>query len=160
RFRFNKRTVVRKSSRRVESAPLSKCARRPSGPRTLSMKHSKQMQVVFGVHAKLLALLAFAVIANTGAIGQQQSGPYPTLVIRGVTVIDGSGAPAFGPADIFVQGNRITRVAPTDAITREEEKAEAAGTKRAAPDRVIDGKGMYVMPGIVDLHAHINFNKD
>ncbi|HWY43655.1 MAG TPA: amidohydrolase family protein [Candidatus Sulfotelmatobacter sp.] len=90
----------------------------------------------------------------------EQAGPYGSLVIRGVTIIDGSGAPAFGPADIFVQGNRITRVALTDAITREEEKAEAAGAKRATPDRVIDGKGMYVMPGLVDLHAHINTNKD
>src|SRR5579871_5510789 len=40
----------------------------------------------------------------------EQSGPYGTMVIRGATIIDGSGAPAFGPADIFVQGNRITRV--------------------------------------------------
>jgi cytosine/adenosine deaminase-related metal-dependent hydrolase len=90
----------------------------------------------------------------------EQSGPYGTLIVRGVTIVDGSGAPAFGPADIFVQGNRITRVALTDAITREEEKADAAGTKHAAPDRVIDGKGMYVMPGLIDLHAHINLNKD
>lgn len=90
----------------------------------------------------------------------EESGPYGSLVIRGATVVDGSGAPAFGPADIFVQGNRITRVALTDAITREEEKAEAAGAKRAAPDRVIDGKGMYVIPGLIDLHSHINFNKD
>jgi imidazolonepropionase-like amidohydrolase len=90
----------------------------------------------------------------------EQSGPYGSLVIRGAIVIDGSGAPAFGPANIFVQGNRIIRVALTDAITREEEKAEVAGAKRAAPDRVIDGKGMYVMPGLIDLHSHINFNKD
>jgi len=90
----------------------------------------------------------------------EQGGPYGTLVVRGATVIDGSGAPAFGPADIFVQGNRIVRIAATDAIAREEEKAQAAGVKTKAPDRVIEGKGMYVMPGIVDLHSHINFNKD
>ncbi|HLK04312.1 MAG TPA: amidohydrolase family protein [Candidatus Acidoferrum sp.] len=90
----------------------------------------------------------------------EQSGPYGTMVIRGATIIDGSGAPAFGPADIFVQGNRITRVAATDAIAREEEKAGATGSKHAVPDRVIDGKGMYVIPGLIDLHAHINFNKD
>src|SRR6266403_4228810 len=90
----------------------------------------------------------------------EQAGPYGSLVIRGVTIVDGSGAPAFGPADIFVQGNRITRVALTDAITREEEKTDAAGAKHAVPDRVIDGKGMYVMPGLIELHAHINFNKE
>jgi cytosine/adenosine deaminase-related metal-dependent hydrolase len=113
---------------------------------------------------KLIAVLATVMGLAASSRAQQkepqQTGPYGSLVIRGVTVIDGSGAPAFGPADIFVEGNRITRVALTDAITREEEKAEAAGAKRKAPDRVIDGKGMYVMPGIVDLHAHINFNKE
>jgi len=114
-----------------------------------------------GIQMLLGWSLAWTAFAQTPQKSEpEQAGPYGSLVIRGVTIIDGSGAPAFGPADIFVQGNRITRVALTDAITREEEKAEAAGAKRAAPDRVIDGKGMYVMPGIVDLHAHINFNKD
>src|SRR5579859_153569 len=113
----------------------------------------------------LAAVVVFLIAGCICARGQErkeaeQSGPYGTMVIRGATVIDGSGAPAFGPADIFVQGNRIVRIAPTDAVTREEEKAEAAGVKLKAPDRVIDGKGMYVMPRIVDLHAHINFNKD
>ena len=108
----------------------------------------------------LLTLVGFSTAAFAQTSGPQQGGPYQSLVIRGVTVIDGSGAPAFGPADIFVEGNRVTRVALTDAITREEEKTEAAGMKPKAADRVIEGKGMYVMPGIVDLHAHINFNKD
>ena len=112
----------------------------------------------------VIAVLLFAQGSTTEVCAQtaraEQAGPYGTLVIRGVTIVDGSGAPAFGPADIFVQGNRIVRVALTDAITREEEKADAAGAKRTAPDRVIDGKGMYVMPGLIDLHAHINFNKD
>ncbi len=37
-------------------------------------------------------------------------GPFKTLVIRGVTLIDGSGAPPQGPVDIVVSGNRITSV--------------------------------------------------
>jgi imidazolonepropionase-like amidohydrolase len=110
--------------------------------------------------AAFFVVFAFAIGAKAQQKESEQVGPYGSLVIRGATVIDGSGSPAFGPADIFVEGNRITRVALTDAISREEEKAEASGVKRKAPDRVIDGKGMYVMPGIVDLHAHINFNKE
>jgi len=114
-----------------------------------------------GVQLLLAWSLAWTAFGQTPQKNEpEQAGPYGSLVIRGVTIIDGSGAPAFGPADVFVRGNRIARVALTDAITREEEKVEAGGGKRAAPDRVIDGKGMYVMPGIVDLHAHINFNKD
>jgi len=109
----------------------------------------------------LIVLLAWAARLEAQESKQpEQGGPYQSLVIRGATIIDGSGAPAFGPADIFVQGNHITRVALTDAIARERSKEEAGSGKNREPDRVIDGKGMYVMPGIVDLHAHINFSKD
>jgi cytosine/adenosine deaminase-related metal-dependent hydrolase len=110
------------------------------------------------VPAALLFVPGVPTETRAQATGTEQAAPYGSLVIRGVTIIDGSGAPAFGPADIFVQRNRITRVALTDAITREEEKEGTV--KKSAPDRVIDGKGMYVMPGLIDLHSHINTNKD
>ena len=122
------------------------------------MRNTIRIRTLLRVGLKLL--LGLALTATTQADGQAQSGPYQSLVIRGATIIDGSGAPAYGPADIFVQGNRIVRVAPTDTIAREQSKDESSGKKVAEPERVIDGKGMYVMPGIVDLHAHINFNKD
>ncbi len=41
---------------------------------------------------------------------QEGAGPFPRLVIRGATLIDGTGAPPFGPADIVVEGNRITEI--------------------------------------------------
>ncbi|PWT88681.1 MAG: amidohydrolase [Proteobacteria bacterium] len=82
-------------------------------------------------------------------------------MIRNVTVIDGSGAPAFGPADIFIKGNRLERIALADAIARERDKAEGTPAKpQGAPDREIDGKGMYAMPGLIDVHIHINATKD
>src|SRR5580700_4398669 len=91
----------------------------------------------------------------------EQTGPYPSLEIRDVTVIDGSGAPAFGPVNIFIKGNRIARVAPSDSISRKEKDEEGGGKKeQKAPDRVIEGKGMYVMPGLIDVHIHINASKD
>src|SRR5271155_5335161 len=37
-------------------------------------------------------------------------GPFDRLVIRGITVIDGTGAPARGPMDVVVQQNRIADV--------------------------------------------------
>ena len=93
--------------------------------------------------------------------GTEQSGPYPSLEIRDVTVIDGSGAPAFGPVNIFIKGNRIDRVVPADSISRREKDEEGTGKKaQKAPDRVIEGKGMYVMPGLIDVHIHINLSKD
>src|SRR5580698_6343096 len=83
----------------------------------------------------------------------EQAGPFGSLEIRGVTVIDGSGAPAFGPVNIFIKGNRIERVVSSDPISRsrKEKEEEGAGKKeQKAADRVIEGQGMYVMPGLID----------
>ena len=37
-------------------------------------------------------------------------GPYSQLILRNVTVINGTGAPAFGPADVVIENNRIVQV--------------------------------------------------
>ena len=78
-------------------------------------------------------------------------GPFERLIIRGVTMIDGTGSPPYGPVDIVVEGNRIAEI-------------ESAGTPGLAmkdledrpgdATREIDATGWFVMPGIVDLHAH------
>jgi imidazolonepropionase-like amidohydrolase len=79
--------------------------------------------------------------------GQQGRGPFPTLTIRNVMVIDGTGAPPYGPMNVVIEGNRIARIS-------------GAGTPGLAlptvqpADNVIDGTGMYVLPGFVDLHVH------
>ncbi|MFT4514289.1 MAG: imidazolonepropionase-like amidohydrolase, partial [Planctomycetota bacterium] len=66
------------------------------------------------------------------------AGPYGRLILRGAIVIDGTGAPPRGPMNVTVSGNRIT----------------AVGGPPLKPDRVIDCRGMYLMPGFVDMHAH------
>jgi hypothetical protein len=78
------------------------------------------------------------------------AGPFPTLTIRNVMVIDGTGAPPFGPANVIVENNRIARI--QNAGTPGVPAKEAAPP--AAPN-VIDGTGMYLMPGFVNLHAHL-----
>ncbi|MEU3618134.1 amidohydrolase family protein [Streptomyces sp. NPDC006872] len=61
-----------------------------------------------------------------------------------VQVFDGTGKDPF-PADVLVEGNRITAVA--DRIPRDL-RTEA---------RVIDGGGGTLLPGLVDAHAHLGF---
>ena len=61
----------------------------------------------------------------------------PALVIRGGTVVDGTGGPAF-EADVAVDGDRIVAVGTVAASGREE----------------IDARGLLVMPGFVDVHTH------
>lgn len=75
-------------------------------------------------------------------------GPYERLVIRGATLIDGSGAPPRGPVDITVAGNRITSVAGAAA------PGSAIDGGASGKLREIDARGMYVMPGFVDTHGH------
>ena len=77
-------------------------------------------------------------------------GPFERLIIRGATLIDGTGAPPIGPVDIVIEGNRIVDVdsvgypgLPIDEDDRPEE-----------PTFEIDAHGSYVMPGIIDMHTH------
>jgi len=78
------------------------------------------------------------------------AGPYNRLVIRGATLIDGSGAPPMGPVDITISGNRIEsiRAAGTPGLPLTQNR-----NPRNA-DHEIDATGMYVLPGFVDTHGH------
>jgi len=76
-------------------------------------------------------------------------GPYKTMVIRGAMLIDGTGGPPRGPVDIVVNENRITQIrnAGTPGLPMRANRPPKA-------DYEIDGSGMYVLPGFVDLHVH------
>jgi hypothetical protein len=78
-------------------------------------------------------------------------GPFRRLVIRGATLIDGTGAPPYGPVDIVIENDRIVRVASVGypkVPIRENRRPEKG-------DHEIDATGMYVLPGFVNAHAHI-----
>jgi len=77
-------------------------------------------------------------------------GPFKTLVIRGATVIDGTGAPPIGPVDIVIEGNRIRSIqsAGTPGVPLRKDRLPRGA------DHEIDATGMYVLPGFVDLHTH------
>ena len=77
-------------------------------------------------------------------------GPWEKLIIRGVTVIDGTGAPARGPMDIVIEGNRISQVQSVGSpgtLSPDEQRPKDATHE-------IDGTGLYALPGFVDLHGH------
>ncbi len=98
------------------------------------------------------ALLALAFLAASPAAGQRPaaaragSGRAPAspaydVLIRGGTVIDGTGAPGYA-ADVALEGGRIARVSRTPL-----DPALAA--------EVVDARGRVVTPGFFDAHAHI-----
>src|SRR4029450_9584597 len=61
-----------------------------------------------------------------------------SLLIKGGTVVDGSGAPSVA-ADVAVEGDRIAAV---------------GSDLGAAATRVINAKGLMVAPGFIDIHSH------
>ena len=63
------------------------------------------------------------------------------IVLRGGTVVDGTGAAAYR-ADVAIRGDRIARIA------REGIPADQANL-------AIDARGLVVAPGFIDTHAHV-----
>ena len=84
---------------------------------------------------------------------------YNRLLIRNAMVVDGAGNPARGPMDIVVEGSTISSVRPARPMN-EFGTGDNAARPEARYDRVIDATGMYVTPGIVDLHGHIHFGRN
>ena len=74
------------------------------------------------------------------------------IVIRNAIVVDGSGKPAAGPFDIVVENDIITQITGFDPISAMAGKAN----RPAKGDVEIDAAGKYVLPGLIDLHAHIH----
>ena len=83
--------------------------------------------------------------------GPEAEGPFQRLLITNINVIDGTGAPPYGPVNIEVVGDRIVRITDIGG-TRTLSSDKQAGD---ANTRVIDGLGGYVLPGFVDTHEHI-----
>jgi len=71
------------------------------------------------------------------------------LVIRNAMVVSGTGTPASGPFDILVEGNRIAQMVPLDPVS-----LRSAG-QRLTGDAEIDATGKYVLPGLINAHAHL-----
>jgi cytosine/adenosine deaminase-related metal-dependent hydrolase len=79
-------------------------------------------------------------------------GPFARLILRGATLIDGTGAPAIGPVDIVIEKNRIVRV---DSVGQPGGIDPDKRPKAAKGDKEMDLSGLYVLPGFVDMHGHI-----
>jgi len=79
------------------------------------------------------------------------AGPFARLVIRGATMVDGTGSPPIGPVDIVVEQGRIAEIRSVGFP-----RVPIRESARPAPgDYEVDANGMYVLPGFVNSHAHI-----
>jgi imidazolonepropionase-like amidohydrolase len=110
---------------------------------------------------RLIFLLAVtAVMASSiwsiGEIRSRQLAPQSTpgtvktptgpglLAIRNVTVIPCTGVPPVENSTVLIRGDRIAAIGP------------AAETAIPAGARIIEGGGKFLIPGFIDLHAHLS----
>ena len=82
---------------------------------------------------------------------QRGEGPFERLVLRGVMVVNGEGAPPVGPMDVLIKGNRITEVRSLGIVKPVPEENRIS---TLPGDRVMELEDHYLLPGFVDLHAH------
>ena len=78
--------------------------------------------------------LLFAVSSNL--LGQTSA-----THIRNVTIVDGSGAPGF-LGDVTFKGDRISKIGKPNSV------------KPRSGEDVIDGTGLILAPGFIDIHNH------
>jgi len=105
-----------------------------------------------------LLLLALPLAASAAPVPPapdraEGDGPYSQLILRSVNVVNGTGAPMFGPVDIVIEGKRIADIRivgfPDAPIDPENRPALREG------GREIELAGHTVVPGLVDMHGHI-----
>ncbi len=89
----------------------------------------------------LLSIIATPLFAQNPPARQA---PAYDLLIRGGTVVDGTGATRYR-ADVAARGQRIARI-------------DSSGIDATQAARVLDARGLIVAPGFIDNHAHIATN--
>lgn len=76
----------------------------------------------------------------------------------GATVIDGTGGPAVRDAVLETEGERIVTLEPGQAGRGRPDADGGAAADTAG--RTTDGRGLYVIPGLIDCHVHVAISPD
>jgi cytosine/adenosine deaminase-related metal-dependent hydrolase len=103
--------------------------------------------------ATALFLAALLVAAGLGAQRRGDFGPQEPpfrpdrpIAIVGGTLVDATGAPPKLDYTVLIEGERITRVAPSSEVSVPEGA------------QVIDASEMTVLPGLINSNQHIQLN--
>ena len=89
--------------------------------------------------ARLPSLLLGALVLLSGRFAIAQPVDSFDLIIRGGTIVDGTGQPSFS-GDVAIRGDRIVTVGALDPAL--------------AARKILDARGLVVAPGFIDMHSH------
>ena len=94
-------------------------------------------------------LVAFLILTTTNSGAAEKYSHTGPIFIQNVTVIDGRGTSPLLYRDVLVQNGKIELITVT-------------GMDGTLPDgtKIIDGTGLTVMPGLMDLHVHLGAGVD
>ena len=92
-------------------------------------------------------VLAATLLSVAARAGPGETGAPPALVIRDVTVVPMDHEGVLEHRDVWIQGDRITGI-------------DLASSTVPGGALAIDGRGAWLMPGLVDMHVHLNDERD
>ena len=98
------------------------------------------MTIEGGPLMRISRQVTVAVVAAAASIALRSSRESVDLLLRGGTIIDGTGAPS-RTADVAIRGDRIVFIGD-------------ATKANLTPKRTIDVRGLIVAPGFIDPHTH------
>jgi cytosine/adenosine deaminase-related metal-dependent hydrolase len=108
------------------------------------------MLIRHGVLSAACAVLGAMTLTAQTVVTPTIHGTRPgRLVIRNAMVVEGNGTPAEGPKDIVVEHGTITQIVAIDPVAASDARRPARGGAE------IDAEGKYVLPGFINLHAHV-----
>ncbi len=93
---------------------------------------------------KSVCWLVAPILISVLALAQSRQPGLTSLALMHVTVIDGTGAPPRPDMTVIIVGYRIAEIAKSDTI------------KLPRYARTIDATGSFVIPGLWDMHAHLD----
>ena len=97
---------------------------------------------------KALALCTAIFLAFAAAPEAQRGAAGPVTAIVGARLVDGTGAAAVNDSVILVSGDRITAAGPRASV-----QVPQGAT-------VVNASGKTVIPGLIDVHCHLNQPED
>ena len=92
---------------------------------------------------RLCRHFVFAATAVFFTVAAAQAAKRPVIAIENVTVIDTVAGRGVGPRTVLVVGGRIAAIDEPPAV-----QIPRAATR-------VDGRGLYLIPGLVDMHVHL-----